>query len=162
MILQVWSNNWEALNYVSQNGQIPPPSRVFNWPKSPGSLGLRNMKILQWNTYTIKTIYEKSLMHFLHKNALRKFGCWQWPRKYFLWHYFGPRATPEQFSSIKSIFIYGIIVVGLGWCWVQGSATTSQKLKDVRGYKVFWFSFTSFKIRVTSLEHLSLAEFSGE
>ena len=51
---------------------------------------LRNMKILQWNTYTIKNIYEKSLMHFLHKNALRKFGCKQWPRKYFLWHYFGP------------------------------------------------------------------------
>jgi hypothetical protein len=38
--LLVWSENGEWLDYVSQNGWIPPPPRVFGRPKSPGLLGL--------------------------------------------------------------------------------------------------------------------------
>ena len=38
--LLVWSENGEWLDYVSQNGWIPPPW-VFGRPKSPGLLGLR-------------------------------------------------------------------------------------------------------------------------
>ena len=38
--LLVWNENGEGLDYVSQNGWIIPPPRVFNWPKSPGLLGL--------------------------------------------------------------------------------------------------------------------------
>ena len=41
--LLVWSENGEWLDYVSQNGWIPSPPRVFGRPKSPGLLGLKEI-----------------------------------------------------------------------------------------------------------------------
>ena len=58
--------------YVSQNGLIQPPTpRVFNWPKSPGLLGLKQER-LQMYTMFNSVVHTYTILKFLPNSRLNR------------------------------------------------------------------------------------------
>ena len=64
--LLVWSENGEWLDYVSQNGWIPPPPGIWK-TKKPGSFRVKGLKKgpwwRSWMLHTGRSIEDKSLLN---------------------------------------------------------------------------------------------------